>query len=175
MSRLLTVILIVLLVFSIALNAATLWFIFRAREVTLDTVYRAKQIVDDAGNDTLRYNYPISQTMPVHVVVPIREDVTVPISTVVPIKTVVTVNVDTGVFGPLPLTIPIDGAFPVNVTLPVHVEKDVAIDTVIPIHVTVPIVVPIADTPLADYLRRLSAGLDDTGRLLNGQAPGQNP
>src|SRR5207244_4094271 len=101
----------VLLAISLALNVVNLWFFQRARQVTVDTVYTARRFVDDASDDTIAYDYPISQTVPLHVVVPIREDVTVPISTVVPIKTTVSVNVDTGVFGQIPLTIPIDGSF----------------------------------------------------------------
>jgi hypothetical protein len=163
----------ILLIISIALNVITIGLFLYARQVTVDALYNTKSIVDGAADDTLNYDYPISQTMPVRVVVPIREDVSVPISTVVPINTSVEVEVDTGVFGKVPLTIPIDARFPISVTLPVHVEKDVNINTSIPVSVTVPIVVPIADTPLHGYLVQVSDALDRAGRSLGG--PGQKP
>lgn len=163
----------ILLIISIALNVVTIGLFFYARQVTMDAIYTTQGIVDGAADDTLAYDYAISQTMPVNVVVPIREDVSVPISTVVPINTVVDVEVDTGVFGKLPLSIPIDARFPVSVTLPVHVEKDVTIDTTIPLSVTVPIVVNIADTPLRAYLEQVSDALGRAGQSLGG--PGQTP
>lgn len=172
------VVLWVLLLCSVALNAVTIWFILRARQVTVDTAYTAKAVVDRLAADTIRYDYAISQTVPLRVVVPIEEDVTVPISTVIPLKTTVAVNVDTGIFGMIPLNIPIDAQFPVNISFPVHVKKDVTIATVIPVSTTVPIRVEIAQTPLADYLRQISEGLDQTMLSLGGApspASGQNP
>lgn len=165
----------VLLVSSLALNALTLWFLFYARQVTVNTLGTARMLVDDIADDTIAYNYAVSQTVPIRVVVPIDEDVLVPISTTVPVNTVVDIELDTGVFGSIPLEVPIRAEFPVSVTLPVQVSKDVLIATSVPISLTVPIVVNIAESPLQVYLGRLSDDLGATIRALGAEPDLVNP
>jgi hypothetical protein len=159
------VLLALLTLLSLALNGVVIYSLIKARQITLAavgdgqvTLADARAIVTGAADDTFSYTIELEQEFPVTVSVPIDEEVTVPIKTTVPINTTVVVPIDLGVTT-YDLQVPIQTVFPVDLAFTVPVSHTVDINTTVPIDVDVPIEIPIAETPLVDYLEQVEAAL----------------
>jgi len=152
------IVLAALALLSLALNAAVILGLLRARQIVLGTMADVRTLVTGVSDDTLTYTLEVDQEVPIAARIPFNEEVTVPISTTIPIRTTVVVPIDLGVTS-YNLKVPIRAIIPVDLEFTVPVSQTVDIATVVPLDVDVPIEIPIAETPLAGYLEELDAAL----------------
>jgi hypothetical protein len=152
------ILLTVLTLLSLALNGAVIYGLMRAQQISLSTVADARAIVTGVGDATFSYTLEVRQEIPIATSIPFDEDVTVPIKTTIPINTTVVVPIDLGITT-YDLEVPIRTIIPVNLEFTVPISKTVNIATTVPLEVDVPIEIPIADTPLVDYLEELDVAL----------------
>lgn len=163
------VLLAVLTVLSLALNGVILLGLVRARQIALDVQQVALNTVDDAraivvgvSDDTFSYTLEVEQEIPIATSIPFNEEVTVPIRTTIPISTVVIIPINAGLLGTFDVDVPVRTLIPVDLEFTVPISRTVDIATTVPLDVDVPIVIPLAETPLVDYMEELDTGL---GRL----------
>jgi hypothetical protein len=156
--RIALIVLAVLTLLSLALNAAVVFGLLRAQEIALTTVTDTRHIVTGLGDDTFSYTFEVEQDIPIAASIPFNEKVKVPIETTIPINTTVIVPIDLGITS-YDLEVPIRTVFPVDLEFTVPVSQTVDISTTVSLDVDVPIEIPIADTPLVDYLEELDVAL----------------
>jgi hypothetical protein len=125
--------------------------------------------LDDA---TFEHLLQIDQTLPIHVVIPFREQLEVPIQTTVPIDQAIETSFSLQLPGfsvrvPVDLVIPVQFDVPIDMTVPVEVDRDVPVSTTVPITLDVPLVVRLADTGLKRYVDLLDQGLADLEQELS--------
>ena len=159
------ILLTLLTLLSLALNGVVLYGLWRARQIALDaqkvalaTVGDARVIVTGIGDDTFAYTLEVEQEIPIAARIPFDEVVTIPVNTVIPIDTSVTVPIDLGITT-YDLVVPIQTVVPVDIQFDVPISKTVDIATTVVLDVDVPIEIPLAETPLLDYVEELDAGL----------------
>jgi hypothetical protein len=160
------VLLAVLTVLSLALNGVILFGLVRARQIALDaqqialnTVGDTRAIVVGVSDDTFSYTLEVEQEIPIATSIPFNEEVTVPLRTTIPISTVVSIPINAGLLGTFDVDLPVHTLIPVDLELSVPISQTVNIATTVPLDVDVPIVIPLAETPLVDYMEKLDVGL----------------
>ena len=160
------VLLTVLTLLSLALNGVVNFGLLRARQTALDVRQTALTAVDDArsivtgvGDDTFTYTLEVEQEIPIAASVPFNEEVSIPVNTVIPIDTTVIVPIDLGITT-YDLEVPIQTIVPVDLEFAVPISQTVDIATTVLLNVDVPIEIPLAETPLVDYVEELDAGLE---------------
>lgn len=156
--RIALIVLAVLTLLSLALNTAVIFGLLRAQEIALTTVADTRHIVTGLGDDTFSYTFELEQDIPIAASIPFNEKVKVPIETTIPINTTVIVPIDLGITS-YDLEVPIRTVFPVDLEFTVPVSQTVDISTTVSLDMDVPIEIPIADTPLVDYLEELDVAL----------------
>jgi hypothetical protein len=159
------VLLVLLTLLSLALNGVVILGLLQARQVALDvrqtaldTVVDARSIITGVGNDTFSYDLRVDQEIPIEASIPFDEVLTVPVDTVIPIDTTVTVPIDLGITT-YDLEVPIQTLIPVDLEFSVPISHTVDVATTVPLDLDVPIEIPLAETPLVDYMDELDAGL----------------
>jgi hypothetical protein len=152
------ILLALLTLISLALNAAIIFGLLRAQEIALTTVGDARALVTGIGDDTFSYTFEVRQEVPIAASIPFNEEFTIPLKTTIPINTTVVVPIDLG-FTSYDLEVPIRTVFPVDLEFTVPVSKTVDIATTVSLDVDVPIEIPIADTPMVDYVEKLDEAL----------------
>jgi hypothetical protein len=152
------IVLAVLTLLSLALNGVVIYGLLKAQRIALDTLSDARAIVTSFDDATISYTVEVDQEIPVAATVPFYEEVAVPINTVLPIETTVVVPINLGVIS-YSLDVPINTIIPVDLEVTVPISKTVDIVTTVPLDLEVPIEIPLADTPLADYVEELDAAL----------------
>jgi hypothetical protein len=160
------ILLTILTLLSLALNGVVIFGLVWARQIALDaqqtalnTVADARSIVTGVGDDTFSYTFKVQQEIPVNASVPFNDEITVPIRATIPISTVVIIPVNAGLLGTFDVDVPVRTMIPVNLDVTFPVSQTVDVATTVPLNVDVPIEVPLADTPLVDYMEKLDAGL----------------
>jgi hypothetical protein len=163
------IVLTVLTLLSLALNGVVIWGLLRAQQIALDarqtvqdTVTDARAIVAGVGDDTFSYTLKVQQEVPVEALVPLEEEVVVPIRATIPISTVVIIPINAGLLGTFDIDVPVRTMVPVSLDVAIPISHTVNIATTVLLDMEVPIEIPLAETPLVDYLEELDAGL---GRL----------
>ncbi|MDY7080628.1 MAG: hypothetical protein SXV54_27420 [Chloroflexota bacterium] len=151
---------------SLALNGVVIFGLLQAQQIGLDaqqvalnTVSDARALVTGIGDDTFSYTFAVQQEVPIATSIPFNEEITVPIHTTIPISTVVIIPVNAGLLGTFDLDVPVRTIIPVNLEVAIPVSQTVYVNTTVPLDVDVPIEIPLAETPLVDYVKELDAAL----------------
>jgi hypothetical protein len=152
------IVLSVLTLLSLTLNGLVIFGLLQARQIALGALADTRTIVTGIGDDTFTYIIKVKQDFPIATSIPFNEEVTVPISTTIPINTTFVVPINLGVTS-YNLEVPVRTVFPVDLEFTVPVSQTVDIATTVSLDVDVPIEIPIADTPLVDYLEEVDAAL----------------
>jgi hypothetical protein len=168
------IVLTVLTLLSLALNGVVIWGLRRARQIALDaqqavenTVTDARDIVTGIGDDTFSYTFKLQQEVPIAAVVPVDEEVVVPIRATIPISTVVMIPINAGLLGTFDIDVPVRTMVPVSLDVAIPISHTVDIATTVLLDVEIPIEIPLAETPLVDYMEELDAGLGRLEEALN--------
>jgi hypothetical protein len=159
-------ILIVLMIPSLILNAASIAILMQARDVALEEVDNARALVANVRDTTISYTVEINQDIPVKTSIPFEQEVLVPVNTTIPINTSVIVPIDAGPLGKFDITVPIIAAIPIALDIAVPISKTIDIDTTVPLQLQIPVTVPLSETPLAEHLDTRNRSLDRLERFL---------
>lgn len=146
--------LLIFLFISFAINFWTWVTLFRLRAVAREQLDALAVQLQSAQQDTVQFDIPVRQAIPISAEVPIEKSIAVPINLSVPINETFNVPLETP-FGTYQIPVPIDVEVPISTTVPVEVSEVIAVSTIIELDLTVPIRIPIAGSPLEDYLNRL--------------------
>jgi len=151
---------------SLALNGVVIVGLLRAQRIALDAqqtaldaVNDARAIVTGASDDTFSYTLTVEQEIPIATTIPFNEEVSVPIHTTIPISTTVVIPINAGLLGAFSIDVPIRAIIPVDLEFTVPVSQTVDIATTVPLAMDVPINIPLAETPLIDYIDEVDAAL----------------
>lgn len=173
------VVLFLLVLLSLGLSGYLLWqwlglrsqgkALARQAVDALSGLRRELQSLDDVA---FEHVLQIDQTLPIHVVIPFREQLEVPIQTTVPIDQAIETSFSLQLPGfsvrvPVDLVIPVQFDVPIDMTVPVEVNRDVPVSTTVPIKLDVPLVVNLADTGLKRYVDLLDQRLADLEQELS--------
>jgi hypothetical protein len=159
--RPLETLMLVMLAVSLLIHALTISQLFRVRNTLRGQIDQLAASVDAAKSDTVRYDLPIDQQIPINMDVPIKRSLTVPINTEVRIKQDINLPLDTGVAGTITIPIPIDATVPVSTTVPITFDQNINISTTVPLRLNVPIQIKLGSPQLSSYLDRLHDALLD--------------
>lgn len=156
--RPLTTLMLIALCVSLLLHGLTIWRLLSLRSTLRDEVDQLSQRVVAAKSQTVSYDLPINERIPVNVDIPVREALTIPISTQVRIQQNVNLPIDTGL-GSFNVPVPIDVTIPVSTTVPININQSVTISTTVPIQLNVPIKLDMSSNQFAGYLDRIRDAL----------------
>ncbi len=155
-----------LTVCSLALNGVVIFGLLRARQIALDAqqtaqeaVGNARAIVTGVSDDTFSYTIEVEQEIPIATTIPFNEEVNVPIHTTIPISTTVIIPINAGLLGTFSIDVPIRTIIPIDLEVTVPISQTVNIATTVPLNMDVPINIPLAETPLIDYIDEVDAAL----------------
>ncbi len=139
---------------SLLLHGLTIGWLFGVRSTIRSELTNLSAAVSAAKDETIRYDLPIDQQIPIQVDVPIRQSLEIPIQTEVRIKQ--DVNVPIPVAGTtINLPVPLDVAIPISTTVPISFNQTVTISAEVPLKLTVPIQLDLGSSQMAGYLDRL--------------------
>ncbi|HEY72773.1 MAG: hypothetical protein B6I35_07570 [Anaerolineaceae bacterium 4572_32.2] len=167
------ILLTMLTVCSLALNGVVIVGLLRAQRIALDAQQTALDAVSDArtivtgiSDGTFSYTLTVEQEIPIATTIPFNEEVSVPIHTTIPISTTVVIPINAGLLGTFSIDVPIRAIIPVDLEFTVPISQSVDIATTVPLDVDVPINIPLAETPLIDYMDEVDAALARFGEAL---------
>ena len=165
------VVLCLLVLLSLGVSGYLLWqwLTFRSQkkvlaQKALSAISGSRQELQGISDATFEHLLQIDQTLPIHVVIPFREQLEVPIQTTVPIDQAIETSFSLQLPGfsvrvPVDLVIPVQFDVPIDMTVPVEINRDVPVSTTVPIKLDVPLVVNLADTGLKRYVDLIDQGL----------------
>jgi hypothetical protein len=78
---------------------------------------------------------------------------------------------DVTVEAPLDVEIPVAMTVPIDLSVPVEISRTVTVSATVPLDLEVPLAIPIAETPLADFLGELQSTLLDLQTQIRGTSP----
>ena len=144
----------VALLTSLILHGITIGWLLGVRGSIRSELTNVADAVLAAKQETIRYDLPIDQHIPISVDIPVRQSLQVPIQTSVRIKQDLNVPIQT-TLGSFNLPVPLDVTIPISTTVPINFDQTVAISTDVPLQLTVPIQLDLGSSQLADYLDKL--------------------
>ena len=139
---------------------------------TLAAIAGSRQELRGLDDAKFEHVLRIDQLLPVHVVIPFREQLEVAVQTTVPVDQAIETSFSIQLPGfsvrvPVDLVIPVRFDVPIDMTVPVEVNRDLPVSTTVPIKFEVPLVVDLADTGLQRYVDLIDRGLADLERELS--------
>lgn len=159
-SNIISTVLIVFILLSLLLHAATIGALVRVRGTVQRQLDISTAQLAQVRQQKVRYNFPIDQTFTIDTTIAISETVMVPIVIDVPIKETLSVPIDTPL-GPLPITVPLDLTVPISETVEVPIAKQLPFKADIPIQTEIPIDIDLSQPPLGDILQQFQDALRD--------------
>lgn len=174
--------LIVLVLVSLTLNVFIVVQLYRARQAALHLTAQGAVALRALQGETIRYTFHFQEEVPVVAEVPFHEKLDVPIVASIPISTTVSVEQtlqvpiqtllgDITVEVPLDVEIPVAMTVPIDLSVPVEISRTVSVSATVPLDLEVPLAIPIAETPLADFLGALQSALLDLQTQMRGSSP----
>jgi hypothetical protein len=141
--------------------------------IKLDTTIRIKDVVHIQVNDTIPMNQKMKMpifgkrgpSFPIAGNIPLQQDLAVSFNEVMHVESMIPINlliIDTLPIG-LQMRIPVDLLIPIKI--PIHSMAKVSfkeampVDGSIPIKMDIPVDIPMAETSLAEYFRKMAEGL----------------
>jgi hypothetical protein len=174
--------LVALILLSLVFDVFIVMQLYRARQVALRLTGQAAVALGALQGEAIRYTFHFQDELPVAAEVPFREQLDVPIVAAIPISTTVSVKQtlqlpihtllgDVTVEAPLDVEIPVAMTVPIDLSVPVEISRTVTVSATVPLDLEVPLAIPIAETPLADFLGELQSTLLDLQTQIRGTSP----
>jgi len=174
--------LVIFVLVSLVLDVFIVVQLYRARQVALRSTAQAAVALGTLQGGTIRYTFHFQDELPVVAEVPFREKLEVPIVAAIPVSTTVSVEQtlqlpihtllgDITVEAPLDVEIPVAMTVPIDLSVPVEISRTVAVSATVPLDLEIPLAIPIAETPLADFLGELQRALLDLQTQIRGSSP----
>jgi hypothetical protein len=143
---------------SLLLHGITIGWLFGVRSTIRSEIGNLADAVVAAKSETLSYDLPIDQQVPIQVNIPVRQSLQIPINTEVRIKQNIEIPIETSL-GSVSLPVPLDVTVPISTTVPINFDQTVAISTDVPLQLTVPIQLDLGSSQMAGYLDRIHRAL----------------
>ena len=174
--------LVILVVVSLVLDILIIVQLYRARQAALRSMAQAAVVLGALQGETIHYTFHFQDELPVVAEVPFHEKLDVPIVATIPISTTVSVEQtlqvpihtllgDITVEVPLDVDIPVAMTVPIDLHVPVEISRTVTVSATVPLDLEVPLSIPVAETPLADFLGELQSVLLDLQAQIRGNSP----
>lgn len=142
----------------------TLYTMARLRNVAQAQLDDLADQIEQAEGQSIVVEIGLDRPLPVRAQVPLRQRLTVPIRASVPVSQDLRVPLSTPL-GTAELPVPLRLSIPISLTVPVEIDQTVAVSTSVDLGGRAPVRIPIRETSLAEYLRRLRERL----RALSGE------
>lgn len=140
---------------SLLLNLALVSALLQRRAAWLTMLEQAIAALDGPSNETISFNFPISQTVNFEGDIPFKQDFDFPFKGNVRINTTIRVPVDLGPLGTYVADVPVDTVVPVDTSVPVHIDRTFHVKMQVPVQMEVPIELSTARPPLSEWLNRV--------------------
>ena len=174
--------LVVFVLVSLVLDVFIVVQLYRAQQAALSLMAQATVALGALQGETIHYTFHFQDELPVMAEVPFHERLDVPIVAAIPISTTVSVEQtlqvpihtlvgDITVEVPLDVDIPVAMTVPIDLSVPVEISRTVTVSATVPLDVEVPLAIPLAKTPLADFLGELQGALLDLQTQIRGNSP----
>lgn len=174
--------LVILVLASLFLDVFIIVQLYRARQAALHLTAQAAAELEALQGETIYYTFRFQDELPVVAEVPFHEKLEVPIVAAIPISTTVSVEQtlqvpihtllgDITIEVPLDLEIPVAMTVPIDLRVPVEISRTVPVSATVPLDLEVPLAIPVAETPLADFLGELQSALLDLQTQIRGNSP----
>ncbi len=157
-SNVISLVLAIFIVVSLALQAATIIGLLRIRNTT------ARQL-DVSANDIARlrqqsvtYNFPVDQTVSLDTTIAINRTIDIPINLTVPISETLSVPIETPL-GAFNIDVPLNLEVPISETVSVTIDEDIPVSADVPIKTEIPVAIKLGDPPLGDIFRQFEEAL----------------
>ena len=159
-SNIITTVLGIFIVVSLALHVVTLLALVRVRDVLRLQLDAAAAQVAEAQSQKIHYDFPLKQSFPFSTTITIDETLVVPIRDSFPINQTFEIPVDTG-FGVFTIPVPLNLSVPVSTTVVVPVKETIPFSTEVMIDTLIPLDLDLSQPPLGELLTRIEATLRD--------------
>jgi len=137
---------------SLAVNVILVTRLLAIRTAVAGALDDASRSLDNLAGQDLRFEFPISQTVPFEGDIPFKQEFGFPFKGNIPIDTTISVPLDMGLLGQQVVNVPVKTTVPVDITVPVRVDETFHIKTQVPVRMNVPIRVGANDPPLKDWI-----------------------
>jgi hypothetical protein len=144
MSRLITIVALILAILSLALNLFLIQRLNQARTAAIATLDRTSQRLGSLADVSFKQTVRINQSFPVSGELPLHQDFTFPISMTVPVNTSVNVDVNTPL-GPVSMPVAVNASVPIKLDVPVTISRTIPYSLTVPLDVQVPVEVRLRD------------------------------
>ena len=182
MRKIAYVLLVIFVLVSLVLDVLIVVQLYRARQAALRLTAQAAIALGALQGEAIRYTFHFQDELPVVAKVPFHEKLDVPVVATIPISTTVSVEQtlqlpvhtllgDITVEVPLDVEIPVMMTVPIDLSVPVEISRTVTVSATVPLDLEVPLAIPIAETPLADFLGELQRALLDLQTQIRGNSP----
>lgn len=155
-----TTVLIVFILLSLLLHAATIGALLRVRSITNRQLELSASELARVRQQKVSYNFPIDQSFPIDTTVTISETISVPLNISVPINETVRIPLDTPA-GTFDFDVPLNLTIPVSETVEIPINKQIPFNTEVPIRTEIPIDIDLSQPPLGDILQQFEDALRD--------------
>lgn len=164
-SNVITTVLIVFILLSLALHALTIGQLLRVRRTTHEQLRVSANELARVRQQRVRFDFPINETFRVDTTVAISETIAVPIDITVPISETIRLPIDTPV-GVIDFDVPLNLEVPISDTVAIPIQREIPFQADIPVQTDLPIDIDLNESPLGailqqfeESLRQLSEGL----------------
>ncbi len=149
-----TLLLYLLAILSLVANGLLIWRLLQLRDRADAVLDDLLSLTEQIGEEVIAIPVEVDETFPVSASVPFQYEGTVPIDIDVPISTTVAVPVQ--LLGRVvEFEVPIDITVPISYQVPIAVEQTIEIQTSVPVQIETTIELPLAETPIGDYIEQL--------------------
>ncbi len=146
---------LVIAVASLLLNVALISALLdrqAAAQVMLD---QAIASLDASSASTIKFDFPVSQTIDFEGDIPFQQDMDFPFKGNVRINTTIRVPVNLGLLGTQVVEVPVDTTVPVDTSVPVHIDQTFHVKTQVPVRMNVPIELSPTQPPFSEWLAKV--------------------
>lgn len=164
-ANIITTVLIVFILLSLAIHAVTLWSLWRVRDITARQLDISVNRLAEVREQKVRYSFPVDQTFAIDTTIAISETVTVPLNLSVPISETVTLPINTG-FGTFDIDVPLNLSVPISDTVEIPINKQIPFKSDIPIKMDFPVDIDLSGPPLGDILQQFEDALRELRDIL---------
>jgi hypothetical protein len=137
---------------SLAVNVILVTRLLAIRTAVAGALDDASRSLDNLAGEGIKFEFPISQTVPFEGDVPFKQEFAFPFKGNIPIDTTISVPLDMGLLGRQVINVPVKTTVPVDITVPVRVDETFHVKTQVPVRMNVPIRVGANDPPFKDWI-----------------------
>lgn len=157
-SNVITLVLAIFIVVSLALQAATIIGLQRVRAITARQLEIGANDIARLRQQSVNYTFPVDETIRFDTTVDINRTIDIPINLTVPISETISVPIETP-FGAFNIDVPLNLQVPISETVSVTIDEEIPVSADVPVETEIPIAIRLDDPPLGDIFRQFEEAL----------------